>query len=107
MEKMSRQPLTEFKSAISGVKLTAWEGERGISWNLSKRYKDKETGEWKESKYLTDWDLDAIASLVAQAKEFNAERRRASRETATGTGTPPPPTYEVKKYNLADDEIPF
>lgn len=104
---MSRQPLTEFKSAISGVKLTAWEGERGISWNLSKRYKDKETGEWKESKYLTDWDLDAISSLVAQAKEFNAERRRASRETATGTGTPPPPTYEVKKYNLADDDIPF
>lgn len=104
---MSKQPLTEFKSAISGVKLTGWEGERGISWNLSKRYKDKETGEWKESKYLNDWDLDAISSLVAQAREFNAERRRASRETPTSTGTPPPPTYEIKKYNLSDDEIPF
>ncbi len=104
---MSNKPLTEFKSAISGVKLTGWEGDRGLSWNLSKRYKDKESGEWKESKYLTDWDLDAIASLVAQAKEFNAERRRAARgEQATGE-VAPPPTREVKKYNLADDDIPF
>lgn len=107
MEKMSRQPLTEFKSAISGVKLTAWEGDRGLSWNLSKRYKDKETGEWKESKYLTDWDLDAIASLVSQAKEFNAERRRATREATAAASTPPPPTREIMKYNVADDDIPF
>jgi hypothetical protein len=107
MGRMSNKPLTEFKSAISGVKLTGWEGDRGLSWNLSKRYKDKESGEWKESKYLTDWDLDAIASLVAQAKEFNAERRRAARgEQATGE-VAPPPTREVKKYNLADDDIPF
>jgi hypothetical protein len=107
MGRMSNKPLTEFKSAISGVKLTGWEGDRGLSWNLSKRYKDKESGEWKESKYLTDWDLDAIASLVAQAKEFNAERRRATREAATGTDTPPPSTREIMKYNVADDDIPF
>lgn len=104
---MSRQPLVEFKSKISGVKLTGWEGERGISWNLSKRYKDKETGEWKESKYLNDWDLSAIASLAAQAAEFNAERRRAAKgETPTEEG-PPAPTFAVMKYDLSKDEIPF
>ena len=107
MEKMSKKPAVEFKSAISGVKLTGWEGERGLSWNLSKRYKDKETGEWKESKYLTDWDLDAIASLTSQAKEFNAERRRAARGEQATDEVKPPPTYEVKKYNLAEDEVPF
>lgn len=103
---MSRQPLVEFKSKISGVKLTGWEGDRGISWNLSKRYKDKESGEWKESKYLTDWDLDAIASLASQAKEFNAERRRAVREGNLPEEAPAP-IVAVTKYDLADDDIPF
>lgn len=103
---MSRQPLVEFKSQISGVKLTGWQGERGISWNLSKRYKDKETGEWKESKYLNDWDLSAIASLAAQAAEYNAERRKAAKGGAVAEEAPPP-TFLVKKYDMADDEIPF
>lgn len=101
------KPLVEFKSQISGVKLTGWQGERGISWNLSKRYKDKETGEWKESKYLNDWDLSAIASLAAQAAEFNAERRRASKGEVATEESPPAPTFLVKKYDVADDEIPF
>ena len=100
------KPLIEFKSQISGVKLTGWQGERGISWNLSKRYKDKETGEWKESKYLNDWDLSAIASLAAQAAEYNAERRKAAKGGAV-TEEAPPPTFLVKKYDVADDEIPF
>ncbi len=101
------KPLVEFKSQISGVKLTGWQGAHSISWNLSKRYKDKETGEWKESKYLNDWDLSAIASLVAQAAEFNAERRRAAKGEAATEDGPPPPTFEVKKYDLSKDEIPF
>lgn len=104
---MSKEPVVKFKSSIAGgLQLAGWQNERGISWNLSKRYKDKETGGWKETKNLNDWDLDAIASLVAQAKEFNAERRKAAKGGAV-TEEAPPPTFLVKKYDVADDEIPF
>jgi hypothetical protein len=104
MAKMSREPLVKLESKISSVKLTGWENERGISWNLSKRYKDKETGEWKESKYLTDWDLDALVSLAAQAKEFLSERRKASKQEG---GAPPPTPIIGSDYKFEDDKIPF
>lgn len=86
------------------MKLTGWENERGMSWSFSKRYKDKESGEWKESKYLSDWDLDALVSLAAQAKEFLSERRRANRPE--GNSAPAAPSL-APKVKLEDDEIPF
>lgn len=100
---MSNKPSVEFSSAISGIKLSGWEGERGISWQLRKSYKDKETGEWKESKYLSNWDLDAVISLAAQAKEHAAERRKAEKQAPVEA----PPAAATAKYTLADDDIPF
>ena len=98
------KPLVEFTSKISTIKLAGWQGDRGISWQLNKRYKDKESGEWKESKYLSDWDLDAIASLAAQAKEFLSERRRAAKEGGVPAAAAAAP---AKPYKLEDDDIPF
>lgn len=97
------KPVVEFTSKISSIKLAGWQGERGISWQLNKRYKDKESGEWKETKYLSDWDLDAIASLAAQAKEFLSERRRAARDG----GAVREETAPAKSYKVEVDDIPF
>lgn len=103
---MSKEPTIKIESKISTLKLTGWENERGMSWNFNKRYKDKETGEWRESKYLTDWDLDAIVSLAAQAKEFLSQRRRAKNEynESAAVGVRPNTEAPVK---LQDDDIPF
>ena len=110
---MSNKPAVEFKSSIAGgLKLTGWQKERGLSWQLSKSYKDKESGDWKESKSLTDWDLDAIVSLVAQAKEHKAKQRLeekyGSKEGASPVAPDPVGLAAVAaKMDLADDDIPF
>lgn len=106
------KPVVEFTSKISmGVKLAGWEGERGISWTLKKSYKDKKTDEWKESKSFTDWDLDALSSLVAQAREFQAKRRLEAKglhsEQSTTPAVSSAPARDSYKLNLEDDDIPF
>lgn len=106
---MSNKPVVEFKSSIAGgLKLTGWGGERGISWQLSKSYKHKESGEWRESKSLTDWDLDALVSLVAQAKEHKAKQRLAEKYgDSAAAAEAPAPAKSLENYNAADDDIPF
>lgn len=50
-----------------GLSVAAWANERGVSFTIQKRYKDKKTEEWKESKYLYPEDLKALHDLVGQA----------------------------------------
>jgi len=106
MEKMANKPVIEFKSKISGgLKLTAWGGERGLSWQFRKSYKDKKTGEWKETNYLSAWDLDALISLCAQAKEYLSEQRLAEKGDSPREEAAPAPTATPVVFE--DDDIPF
>jgi hypothetical protein len=107
MVKMSKEPTIKFQSKISSLKLSGWENDKGFSWVIGKRYKDKETGEWTESKYLSNWDLEALISLAAQAKEFLSERKLAAK---VETGQAPwnlPDSPAKPTATFGDDDIPF
>lgn len=54
------------------VQLAAWEkvgedGRKGYSVKLNRRYKDKATGEWKDSPFFFDNDLLVAAELLREA----------------------------------------
>lgn len=101
------EPTVKFESKISSVKLTGWESDKGFNWLLGKRYKDKETGEWKDSKYLSNWDLEAIISLAAQAKEFLSERKQAAKAETNPAPWAAPEGSAKPNKTFADDDIPF
>ena len=59
-------PITKWKN--KGIVLAAWETKNGgTSFSFQKSYKNKETGEWIETKTYFDEDLKALASLIEQA----------------------------------------
>lgn len=93
---MANRPIAEWKSEASNLRLSAWKNDKGLSFSFNKRYKDKGTGEWKDSKYLYDNDLRAAQEIIQQALAFIAQKDTdASISTAAATIT------------FVDDDIPF
>ena len=62
---MSRRPIYCAKS--KGVEIAVWEGRTGPQFTINKRYKDKATDEWKDSKTYFDSDLEVLAELIQEA----------------------------------------
>ena len=85
-----------------GIDIAAWESKSGFSFTFRKTYKDKTTGEYKESRYYYMEDLDRLALLLTQALSWAGEvtdDKRSTSVTAAETGKLP----EV----IDSDEIPF
>lgn len=62
---MSRKPIYCAKS--KGVEVAVWEGRTGPQFTIGKRYKDKNSGDWKDSKTFFDSDLEILAELIREA----------------------------------------
>lgn len=63
---MSNKPTAKFRSG--GIEVVRWPSSNGGStFTIQKRYKDKGSGEWKESKSLWASDLPVLAALCLQA----------------------------------------
>lgn len=100
------KPIKSFKE--KGVEVAIWETKNGgYSYSISKRYKDKNTGEWKESKYLYKDEAEILARLITEAVGYSADvEEHAQAGIPSGQGKPGP----AAKYELTDeelDEIPF
>ena len=62
---MSRKPIYCAKS--KGVEIAVWEGRTGPQFTINKRYEDKATDEWKDSKTYFDSDLEVLVELIQEA----------------------------------------
>ena len=92
---------------MKGIDIAAWQGERGYSYTIRKTYKDKTTGEYKESKYWYPDDITVLNELLTQVQNWRNDRAadRATHElegVSSGQGKPGP----AVKYEEYDD-IPF
>ena len=73
-----QQPIKEFKAG--SVKAAIWkneheEGGRTVvrhSVRISRSYRDRQTGDWKETEYYFANDLPRLALVAQQAFEFIA-----------------------------------
>lgn len=103
LRKSMNRPVQDFKN--KGVSVAIWAAKNGgYSYSIQKRYKDKNTGEWKESRY---WYKDEMASLIELLKQAMAYAGDRSEHESQGSVSGPGynVTRELTKEEL--DDLPF
>ena len=106
LRKSMNKPVKDFKE--KGVSVAVWETRNGgYSISISKRYKDKVSNEWKESKYWFKEDLASLIIMLQGAVDFcgGAEEHKAE-GVPSGQGQPgKPATYELTDKEI--DDLPW
>lgn len=101
------QPAKAWRS--KGVDIAAWPTNNGgISYTFRKSYKDKTSGEYKDTRYFYDSDLKELISLVKQALHWQEHESGMTDTRASGAMTAEDAL--IKKMIAApvdDDDIPF
>lgn len=101
LRKSMNKPVKDFKE--KGVSVAVWETRNGgYSISISKRYKDKVSNEWKESKYWFKEDLGNLIIMLQGALDFCSSAEEHKTEgVPSGQGKP----GKIATYELSQDEI--
>jgi len=101
LRKSMNKPVQDFKH--KGLSVAVWPTKNGgYSYSISKRYKDKQSGEWKETKSFFKEEAEALIDLLKQALAYGGSREEHEHEgIPSGQGKPGPKV----KYELTDEEI--
>lgn len=100
------KPVQDFKH--KGLSVAVWPARNGgYSYSISKRYKDKQSGEWRETKSLFKEEAEALIDLLKQAIAYGSNRQADAEEgLASGQGKPGPKVqYELSEEEI--EELPF
>lgn len=85
-----------------GIDFAAWQNDKGYSFTTRKTYKDKSTGEYKESRYLYTSDLinmrELMNEVIAWAEDQDPDRA-AHKEAQLDS------MRETRQ--MVDDDVPF
>lgn len=106
LRRSMNKPLQDFKN--KGLSVAVWAGRNGgYTFTVQKRYKDKQTGEWKETKSLFKEEAEALIELLQQALAYGGTRETHEHEgVPSGQGKPSAPVqYELTQEEI--DDIPF
>lgn len=106
LRKSMNKPVQDFKH--KGLSVAVWPTRNGgYSYSISKRYKDKQSGEWKETKSLFKEEAEALIDLLKQALAYGGNRAEHEHEgIPSGQGKPGPKVqYELTEEELND--LPF
>lgn len=95
------KPIQDFKH--KGVSVAVWNAKNGgYSFSIQKRYKDKQSGEWKESRYYFKEEIDGLIELLKEASNYAHGRAEHAHEgIPSGQGKPGP------KVTNEFDDIPW
>ena len=101
LRKSMNKPVQDFKH--KGLSVAVWPTKNGgYSYSISKRYKDKQSGEWRETKSLFKDEAEALIDLLKQALAYGGSREEHEHEgIPSGQGKPGPKV----KYELTEEEI--
>lgn len=86
-----------------GIEVAAWEGKWGKQFTWRKTYKDKQSGEYKEAKFLFEDDVLKLSELLAEAYGWAKSGENREAETTSQL------VQQIVKDVVAnlDDDIPF
>lgn len=106
------KPKHEFRGERSGVRVTIWGGEGKYSASISKRYKDKQTGEYKDGKYYYLSELEDLVHALTKAidflRSFEKPRNGERAVNVLGVSVPVPVKSDFDGgVPFDDDDIPF
>jgi hypothetical protein len=103
IQKSMNKPVQSFRD--KGVDVAIWETRNGgISMTIRKSYKDKTTGDYKESKYLFKEDAERLIELLKQAVNYAHNRAEHNTEHMASGGFNGQPK---KQADIDMDDIPF
>lgn len=93
---MSNNPIAKLN--LAGVSIAIWGGEYP-SYSIQRRYKDKQSGEWKDAKSWDGASLAVLSALIPQALALGAKPR----------GSEPEPTAVNNQASVPfdEDDVPF
>ena len=106
LRKSMNKPVQDFKH--KGLSVAVWPTRNGgYSYSISKRYKDKQSGEWRETKSLFKDEAEALIDLLKQAIAYGGTRDEHEHEgIPSGQGKSGPKVqYELSEEELND--LPF
>lgn len=92
------------------VKLVAWSGQYGLSYQVSKSYKKKDTGQWENTNYLNDKDLRDLYCLLTSImpglvkNKPTGQRQHSANQQPTYQAQPQPQNDGQQEF---EDDIPF
>lgn len=106
---MTNKPLAKFTGpSKKSIQISIWATSNGgFSAKVEKRYKAKDSNEWKETKSFFPEELDELISACNDAKKWMHENKGESRgekhQQQKQDG------YQPQQVNLLDEEsdIPF
>jgi len=91
-----------------GLSVAIWKTRNGgYSFSISKRYKDKQTDQWKDSKYLFKDDIESLILQLQAALQYaneaalHAEEGLSSGQSKKGSAA----NYELTQDEI--DDLPF
>lgn len=103
LRKSMNKPVQDFKN--KGVSVAVWEARNGgYSFSIQKRYKDKQSGEWKESKYYYKEEVEGLIELLQEAVKYASNRSEHESQ-----GSKSGPGFNVQRELTQEelDDLPF
>lgn len=95
------KPVHSYKD--KGLSVAIWENRNGgYSYSIQKRYKDKQSGEWKESKYFYKEDVASLITMLQSAIDYASDRAEHEHE-----GIPSGQGKQGAEVSYEIDDIPF
>ena len=107
---MSNKPVMKFRAG--GMEIAIWEGRNGSHHaSIRTQYRDKVTGEWKETK---NWYINDMRNLLEQCKsavdylhEKEGNRQVGGRPIADDFAAPAPQKKKQQQEEPVQQEVTF
>lgn len=103
LRKSMNKPVMDYKN--KGVSVAVWTAKNGgYSFSIQKRYKDKQSGDWKESKYYYKEEVEGLIELLKEAVLY-ASNRSEHESQGSKSGSGQNVARELTQEEL--DDLPF
>lgn len=100
------KPIQDFKN--KGVSVAVWNAKNGgYSFSIQKRYKDKQSGDWKESRYYYKEEMEGLIELLQEAVKYASGRAEHDVNHIASGGYNTEKKAAAKHEEIDDLDLPF
>ena len=106
LRKSMNKPVMDYKN--KGVSVAVWPTKNGgYSYSIQKRYKDKQSGDWKESKYYYKEEVEGLIELLQEAVKYASNRAEHDVDHMASGGYNSEKKAAAKHEEIDMDDLPF
>ena len=106
LRKSMNKPVMDYKN--KGVSVAVWRARNGgYSFSIQKRYKDKQSGDWKESRYYYKEEVEGLIELLQEAVKYASGRAEHDVDHLASGGYNSEKKAAAKHEEIDDLDLPF